>query len=118
MKNFSNRALVAKKTIIVLAAIFSAIFANAQITLEHTAWICHPASDWNRVLTSNGHNNVSGASELPCPFYVEYTKNNEADESDNPEYSTAFIYSYDYSLYKSIDIEKLMRGGYIWAIAY
>lgn len=103
-----------KKFTFIFVALFAATFANAQITLEHTSDMCHPASNWNR---EDQQYHIYGASELPCPFLVEYTKIKEADELHDAEYSAAFIYPSDYSVYKSIN-NSLLDHGKIVAISY
>ena len=107
-----------KKFTFILAALFAATFANAQITLEKTfssqeVW---PASALNREY-EKGH--VYGALKLPCPFYYTTMLVNEAEGGEywNNEYTLQFLNQSDFSVYKTINLKE-GELGHIEAISY
>ena len=118
MKNVVNRAIVArKKSLFILAALITATFVNAQITLEQTfpnqaVW---PADAFNGdVMTLKqcnqygryGENGINGASKLPCPFYYTVTLLVKNSNSNEDLYELQFLNRSDYSTYKTIRLTE------------
>ena len=114
-----------KKSIFILAALFAATFANAQITLEHSfpveSWSgkdlpYYPCSYINsmQLLTNKGY--VTGAQELPCPFYMNITYKDNHRIKD-----ITFINPQDFSNYKTLDLamyDLYFSDESLCAIAY
>ena len=108
-----------KKFTFILVALFSATFATAQITLEHSFTIepdndlkgkgqpFHPCS----YINSPAKYVVVGAQELPCPYYMNITY------KDYRIKDITFINPGDFNIYKTLDLSTYPETS-LHAIAY
>lgn len=100
-----------KKSIFILAALFAATIANAQITLEHSFAIesgytseCLPYLPCSyinsmQLFTNKGY--VTGVQELPCSYYMNITFKDNKRIKD-----LIFINPEDFSTYKTLNLSS------------
>lgn len=97
-----------KRFTFILAALFAATFANAQITLEHTFesnnTFCRPAASSEYEGSHHAAGDLQIVTDLPCSFFYE-------EERVSNGIHVNFFNVHDYTLYKSIDLTSYGTVG-------
>lgn len=86
-----------KKSIFVLAVLFGATFANAQITLEHTFDGVYFCKSMNQV----AYNDETSVENVDFPFFYSYTNPGEGSSTD---IQITLVNPFDYSTYKTVNL--------------
>jgi len=104
-----------KKFTFLFITFFATTIVHAQLTLEHTSTgdAFTPCAYYNHYYTYTApKKNFMIFSELPCPFYMQYSKTSMNS-------TIHFISPVTFSIYKSLDITSHVQDNYeICVMAY